>query len=64
MYDEWEWYLLSDLHISKSLPTVSRHEGDIYNIRSGLFYECDTVDKSVITVILNGVDQSYLSVSL
>jgi len=54
MCSDWEWYLLSDLHMSKSLPTLSRHEVNIYNIRNGLFSECDAVDKSVITVIPNG----------
>jgi hypothetical protein len=54
MFSDWDWYLLSDLRMCKSLPTLSRHEGNIYNIRSGLFYDCDTVDKSVITVIPNG----------
>jgi len=40
--------------MGKSLLILSHHEVNIYNIRNGLFYECDTVDKSVITVIPNG----------
>jgi len=40
--------------MSKSLPILSCHEGKIYNIRNWLFSECDTVDKSVITVIPHG----------
>ena len=54
MFSDWEWYLLLDLHMGKSLLILSHHEVNIYNIRNGLFYECDTVDKSVITVIPNG----------
>jgi len=54
MFSDWEWYRLSDLHVSTSLPTLSRHGGNIYNIRNGLFSECETIYKPVITVIPNG----------